>query len=189
MSIRHLKESTAKRTRRRVFAHVLMVVLAFGAMSDAIAQSLRGVPEVIDGDSLRVNGVEVRLHGMDAPELAQKCRGASGIEWACGLRAKQALSEIVGDAEVRCRRTIHHPRYVGDCRVGNLRISAEMLRRGWAVVDRRGSRRYVGDESIARRASRNIWSGSFEKPWKWRNQNESASAAGYVLFDLRTVAD
>ena len=29
--------------------------------------------EVIDGDSLRVNGVEIRLEGIDAPEYHQEC--------------------------------------------------------------------------------------------------------------------
>ena len=63
-----------------------------------------------------------------------------------------------------------------------------MLEAGWAVVDRRGSRRYVGHESKARREGRNLWSGTFEKPWLWRDTDATASAAGYVLFDLRSVS-
>lgn len=175
--------------RSRLAAHALMVVLALGAFSDSLARSIEGIPDVIDGDSIRIQGVVVRLHGMDAPELDQTCLDADDQRWACGKQAKAALEEIIGDNSVRCRRAVHHPRYVGDCRIGDRRISAEMLRSGWAVVDRRGSRKYIGDESTARRESLNLWSGSFEKPWNWRKDGRRASAAGFVLFDVRSVTD
>ena len=49
-----------------------------------------GPARVIDGDTIDVAGVRVRLHGIDAPERAQTCR-ADGRAWPCGRQAARAL--------------------------------------------------------------------------------------------------
>ena len=41
---------------------------------------------MIDGDTLDVGGVRIRLHGIDAPESKQYCR-AGGKRWSCGRDA------------------------------------------------------------------------------------------------------
>ena len=35
------------------------------------AKTIIGVPQVIDGDTIRINSNKIRLHGMDAPETKQ----------------------------------------------------------------------------------------------------------------------
>ncbi|MEM9313674.1 MAG: thermonuclease family protein [Pseudomonadota bacterium] len=152
------------------------------------AQNLKGTASVIDGDSLIVAGIEVRLHGMDAPELDQTCLDENGETWACGEAAKDALTELVSGGPVTCRRALHHSRYIGDCRVRGENLSAQMLAKGHAVVDRRGSRKFVGHESIARRAKLNLWAGEFEWPWRWRDQDYGASGATYLFSHQRTVS-
>ena len=47
-----------------------------------------------DGDSLVLNGTEVRLHGIDAPELHQSCNGPAG-EYPCGREALQELRNLL----------------------------------------------------------------------------------------------
>ena len=51
--------------------------------------------QVIDGDSLRNGSEQIRLVGIDAPELRQTCRDAQGREWSCGRAAKARLAELV----------------------------------------------------------------------------------------------
>ncbi|MEM9530988.1 MAG: thermonuclease family protein [Pseudomonadota bacterium] len=155
----------------------------------ASAQSLRGTATVVDGDTLQINGVEVRLHALDAPELNQTCLDADGAEWACGQAAKQALVDLVEGKQVRCRRAVYDRLYIGDCRSNGKRLSPHLLAEGWAVIDRSGSRRYVAFEGDARRASKNIWAGSFEKPWVWRkHQDKDAAPVFYPMLDERSIA-
>jgi endonuclease YncB( thermonuclease family) len=59
-------------------------------------------------------------------------------------------------------------RTVAGCSQGGEDLNRRMVRKGWAVAYRRCARGYVGDEGAARRAGRNIWSGSLFLPWDWR---------------------
>ena len=78
-----------------VFVIVLTLVLAamkqFGLIDLGV-----GSLQVVDGDSLRRGDMDIRLHGIDAPEYRQNCQDKHGAEYACG---KQAASG-------ECRR--HH---------------------------------------------------------------------------------
>lgn len=47
----------------------LILALPFPALAD-----IAGVASVIDGDTLEIHGHRIRLHGIDAPESAQRCR-------------------------------------------------------------------------------------------------------------------
>jgi endonuclease YncB( thermonuclease family) len=46
-----------------------------------------------------------------------------------------------------------------------------MVRDGQALAYRHYSRRFVGEESIAKAAGRGLWPGEFEMPWDWRRRN------------------
>ncbi len=132
--------------------------------------AVRGRARVIDGDSLRVNGMEIRLHGIDAPELRQTCRDERGHRYACGRRAKAYLRRLVASRDVSCRRvaTDRYGRMVALCMVDGEDIGRRMVRDGWAVAFVRYSRHYVGDERMARRARRGLWRGRFIPPATWR---------------------
>jgi endonuclease YncB( thermonuclease family) len=44
----------------------------------------------------------------------------------------------------------------------------EQVAEGWALAYRQYSRDYVSDETEARSAGLNIWTGTFVMPWNWR---------------------
>ena len=62
----------------RAAAFLSLVLVAAGA---AAAAGISSVPSVTDGDTLRIGPERIRLHGIDAPESAQRCR-AGGETWA-----------------------------------------------------------------------------------------------------------
>ena len=131
---------------------------------------------VWDGDSLEIDGAQIRLWGVDAPELAQTCERPDGRLWACGAAAKAALVEMFAGQPVECqaRGRDHYGRTVARCSAGPVRdIGAEMVRRGLAMDSTRYSGgAYAGEERAARKARRGIWNGSFIEPWKWRRDHK-----------------
>jgi endonuclease YncB( thermonuclease family) len=70
---------------------VLAASLTLAALP-AFAESVR----VVDGDTLRVDGVTYRLWGIDAPESTQPC--ADG--WPAGRAATEHLRALIGDRQV-----------------------------------------------------------------------------------------
>ncbi len=130
-----------------------------------------GEVRVIDGDSLIVDGREVRLHGMDAVELHQTCREPDGREWPCGRLARAHLRKLVRGRSLTCR-TVDEDRYgriVARCVTdGGLDVAERMVRDGWAVAYMRHSPLYVAAERDAREARRGIWAGRFTPPEEWR---------------------
>src|SRR5262245_20230705 len=79
--------------------------------------TISGTATAKDGDSLMFGPVEVRLHGIDAPEIDQQCKDAEGKDWLCGRDARDALGDLVRGREVRCeiREVDQRNRPIGRC--------------------------------------------------------------------------
>jgi len=133
--------------------------------------SLTGRARVLDGDTLRINGRRIRLHGMDAPEMHQTCRNERGRRWHCGIEARRHLVSLIGGVRISCYQvtTDHFGRMVAVCRRGRMDLGRRMVRDGWAVAYVRYSRAYVQEETQAKRNRRGIWRGSFVRPEDWRH--------------------
>ena len=149
-----------------VVVGIVAVGLAVIAPADS---SLTGPARIIDGDTLVVRRLSVRLYGIDAPESTQYCR-LGGLTWPCGRAAVQVLSRRIGSREVSCekRDRDRHGRVVAVCRVGGEDVNAWMMAEGWAFAYRKYSKRYVPHETAARAAKRGIWKGEVVAPWEWR---------------------
>ena len=50
----------------------------------ALTGEIAGTATVVDGDTVKIRGIRIRLHGIDAPESKQQCRRANGERWRCG---------------------------------------------------------------------------------------------------------
>lgn len=60
-----------------------------------------GTVTVVDGDTLKFDGVRVRIHGIDAPERKQMCIRGS-VPYACGEAAASALAKLIQGHEPIC---------------------------------------------------------------------------------------
>ena len=142
--------------------------MAVAGVPPAHAQ-LAGRASVTDGDSVRVAGERVRLHGIDAPESKQTCV-AGGSRWRCGAEATRALARRIGGRSIACeeRDRDRYGRIVAVCRVRGEDLNRWMVRQGWALAYRHYSMDYVPDERAARAAKRGLWRGDFVPPWRWR---------------------
>lgn len=138
----------------------------------ALAEGLTGPARVVDGDTLWVGEAEVRLHGIDAPELDQVCITRKGENMMCGVLSKQALAGWVRGADVRCEAQDTDPQGLtrAVCYVGWLNINETMVADGWAMADRRSSEKYVRAETFAKARREGIWRTEFVPPWEWRGK-------------------
>lgn len=133
---------------------------------------LEGVARVVDGDTLDVGTVRVRLHGIDAFEEDQMCDGPQG-RWACGAAATQALRSRIEGRRVICRMldTDRYGRKVSRCEQDGVDVSRELVAKGLALAYRRYSGDYIADETAARTKAVGAWNGSFDRPEQWRSRS------------------
>lgn len=168
---------------RRSVASALVGVVALSALSllptrDTEARPAReygaisGMARVVDGDTIVIDGRSIRLEGIDAPEHGQTCGRRFFGTWKCGAAAAQALAEIVEGRTVTCesRGDDKYGRMLGICFVDGEDINARMVREGlaWAFV--RYSMTYVSEEAEARADRAGIWTGTAEPAWEYREK-------------------
>ena len=138
--------------------------------------TIAGKAFVIDGDTIRVAGITVRLAGLDAPELDQVAQDRHGAWHAHGVRVRDALIRAIGGRAVQVRVT-HGDRYgrdkygrvVGIVLVDGKDVGEWLVRNGHAIAAY--GDRYRDVEREARRARRGMW-GHAEAydPRDWRHR-------------------
>lgn len=155
-------------------------ILTLGLLASPLqAQtSFTGPADAIDGDSLSVGGIEVRLFGIDAPEGKQEC-SRDGQAWPCGEAAAGKLRSLVEGQTVSCRARGRdtYGRAVSVCSAGGIELNRTMVAQGWATAFRAYAPDYVADEVRAKAARVGIWDSTFELPADYRRQNEERTAS------------
>ena len=116
----------ARRHMRRQLVITTVVIAATIGSAQALERGavIEGPARVVDGDTIDVAGVRVRLHGVAAPE-----RSEPG-----GAEATAALRQIIAGQVVRCSVTGEqtHGREVGTCWIGAQDIGAAIIAAGRA---------------------------------------------------------
>lgn len=93
-----MRESHWIYTTLRPVALALAVGLMLGgswvvwARTDGGQAEVGGLAKIVDGDTLVVDGLRVRLEGIDAPEAGQTCKRRLIGSWACGTESTNALA-------------------------------------------------------------------------------------------------
>jgi endonuclease YncB( thermonuclease family) len=138
-------------------AALVVAGVGFGGLEKRrVYHSVLTEDDVVDGDTIRMGDMALRLWGIDAPEYRapdsaanQRCRRKDATPYDCGAEAKLALEELVDGKLVICEAPTRtgaedndKPPYesfgrpVMSCWAagggGRLYLSAEMARQGWA---------------------------------------------------------
>jgi endonuclease YncB( thermonuclease family) len=147
---------------------VLALLVVVAILPKPVATTLEGRARPIDGDSLVLEGSELRLQGIDAPEARQSCT-RNGAAWSCGREAARYLARLMRGSSVRCDAydKDQHSRWLATCWVGDVEINRRLVEQGWAV----SFGRYHAAERDAQKARRGLWAGEFDRPSDWRAEH------------------
>jgi endonuclease YncB( thermonuclease family) len=132
-----------------------------------------GKARVIDGDTIDISGVRIRLLGIDAPESNQNCTDAGNRAWLCGRAATRELIGHLAGQQLKCESSglDRYRRVLAVCALPDgSDINAWLVQQGWAMAYGYDSP-YQPDEAQAHAAKRGIWAGSFMPPWEWRHRH------------------
>jgi endonuclease YncB( thermonuclease family) len=140
------------------------------ASSIAGAGTLTGTATVIDGDTMKVGKVTVRINGIDAAELGQKCNLQAGGKWACDEAAADRLAELVQGESVECEALGNDPhgRIIATCFVGGIDVGRQLVEDGLAWAFIRYDDVYAKLEAVVSGAAIGIWQHPSEPPWDYR---------------------
>lgn len=168
------------RRSSRLAGLLLTIAVTIAAVpTPAVGQSqfepwatVEGVAGAVTGDTLVVGGSNVRLYGIDAPELGQICYSRSGRPYDCGAMARDFLDRALTDRTVTCTlyAQVLSGEQVGRCSVGSTDIGLFVASHGWAFAARGLSNRYGEAEAMAQARGAGVWSGRSVSPWVWRQQ-------------------
>ena len=150
------------------FAILGLLVLLAARLDRTETHDLEGHAIVNDGDTITLGAERIRLRGMDAPEYGQTCR-RDGANYACGRRARDSLSTLIGGRPVSCSgwERDKYDRLLATCMAGGRDLNRGQVEAGWAVAY--GD--YRAEEDAARRKGVGLWAGSFERPRQWREMH------------------
>ena len=148
------------------------------------AEEIKGYPKIIDGDTIKIQSYKIRLEGIDAPEINQRCKRSYfkislfisvnfEKEYLCGKESKNKLEKKIANTLVVCKSSAkdRYKRHLATCFLGKTNLNKWLVRNGYAVAYRRYSKLYIADERFAKENNVGIWMGSFMMPEKWRKLN------------------
>lgn len=182
---------------------LLITSIGFGGVAKRkVYLNTVSAADVIDGDTIRMGDVSLRLWGIDAPEADQLCRSAAGEAFVCGPTAGDHLASLIADKLVWCGpplsedgRQLHpadlpvpretYGRPIVTCRIrtggAETDIAQAMARDGFAHLyeDADGVKSiYQADVEKALTARAGLHAGDFLSPWLWRN--DPAARCGFL---------
>ena len=157
----------------------LLIFFSLTTLSISNEKNISGKAEVIDGDTIKINKIKIRLFGIDAPEKKQICKKIYisflifnfQKDYKCGEKSTLALLKKLKDKEVKCIIEKNKDRYnrnIGICYIKNQDINSWLVKNGYAIAYTRYSKKYELDEQYAKENKLGIWRGAFVEPEKWR---------------------
>ncbi len=161
-----------------------LVIFFTNISSSKEEKIISGKARVVDGDTIKINEISIRLYGIDAPEKNQICIGLSGESYNCGLSSTRFLKTFINNStRVECsyKNLDRYGRIIGKCisytKVQNsneiipFELNYLMVAMGHAVEYKRYSRgEYSKAEKTAKKEKKGLWKGEFDRPEKWRRK-------------------
>lgn len=181
-----------------IVAILFFIVLALGSRAEATIEADIASLDIYvsDGDTFRVKNpkvlagtldiekhqndkgqLEIRIQGIDAPEMKQSCYHSNGEKFDCGGYARKELLRILAVGKLYCVKSGRsYNRVVMRCSVDGESIGVHMVEGGFAFFDpnpRYTSGVYrlqlMASEGRAKVNRVGVWSQpEVVKPWEWR---------------------
>ena len=135
---------------------------------------------VIDGDTIKLNGIKIRFSGIDAPESNYKGKEQTCLinetVVRCGKLSKEFLIKTIGNNKVTCKlekKPDKYKRKLGECFVNNQSLSTILVKNGYAFDwPYYSKKKYAADQEYAKKNKLGLWSMKFELPWDFRKKNK-----------------
>lgn len=151
----------------RVFALIALILFCARV---AYAADISGPVRVIDGDTVDVGQIRVRLHGIDAPERGQPCTTLGGQPWGCGDWVTRQVRDRFEGRVATCERLDRdrYDRVVARCHVDGQDMAQLLVHEGWAYAYRKYALDYDLDEKAAFVADRGLHGFTLQSPGRYR---------------------
>jgi endonuclease YncB( thermonuclease family) len=158
--------------RKAMIFPILASVIALGTIAFSEPVRVSGTAKVLDGDTIDVGVIRIRLHGIDAPEDSQICENRDGQDWPCGTRATNSLADWINGKKIECLALERdmYGRIIGRCFKDGIDLNARLVSEGLAWAYARYSDDYVAEEARAQSAQIGIWQAENTPAWEWRSQ-------------------
>lgn len=151
------------------------VAQTFNQPGSLYSKSLR----VVDGDTLVLGEVRIRLFGIDAPELSQTCSDMQGAPWGCGTWSKAVLERLVHPGLSCTPKDIdRYGRTVAVCYdPKGVDVNAAMVAAGAAYAYVKYAKDYIETEQDARAGGIGLWRAAVIPPAQYRAEYRAGKRA------------
>jgi endonuclease YncB( thermonuclease family) len=156
-----------------------LVLIALAGMASA---DLTGSPRVIDGDTVAIGDMRIRLHGIDAPERQQKCGGQNSPMWDCGAWVTAEVRARYDGRQAACTalEVDRYDRIIARCRVNGVDIGAALVEGGLAFAYLHYSEAYLPEQQAAERRRAGLHATGAQSPADFRRAKRDGYAAQYM---------
>lgn len=153
----------------------MIAIMCLLITNEVAAQPVRieGTPTVVDGDTIKIHGISLRLLGIDAPESDQ----------AYGSRSTEALWAYLGAEDVACqyedvdrygRPLVECGRVLKNGDISQVTINGLMVRNGHAFAALPYGYEMERKQSLAMKYGKGMWGDPGKwidaLPWVWRRE-------------------
>jgi endonuclease YncB( thermonuclease family) len=138
---------------------------------------------VKDGGTIELAGITYRLDGIDAPALDQMCIDENADAWACGVEARDRLTKLIGERQLRCDDLGADPAYrkrrLGVCTLeGEVASLNQLLVRDGFALGLEAPGKFKSEQSGAKEERRGLWKGCFVAPQDFRRRRKDTALLG-----------
>lgn len=114
---------------------------------------------VRDAGTLKAEGALITLDGIKAHDADDQCKDAKGRAWACGARARAALTRLIRGRAVSCKvpSSGEQTSLTARCSVGGIDLSVWLLSQGWAQPTAQAEPKLAAAADNARKKKLGLW--------------------------------
>jgi len=157
---------------------IIIILFSFSSSCSDEKNITKGKAIVVDGDTIKIKGEQIRFGGIDAPESYYRGKKQTCIEdnkkVFCGQISKEKLIEKIGNNSLNCKIEKNKDRYkrsVGECFIKEESLSIFMVRNGYAFDWPRYSKgKFANEQEYAKMNKLGVWNMEFEYPWTWKKK-------------------